>query len=93
MVDKSRLDKLFDQVYRLLTFYSTGNLGRKVEGTAYAFVVIAFLLLVYNDFEMIQRISMSIESMFFNTVWTVFTVLIMLGCIVAVNIICTRLFR
>ena len=93
MVDKSRLDKLFEQFYRLWTFYSTGNLGRKVEGTAYAFVVIAFLLLVYKGFEMIQRIDISIESMFFYTLWTVVTILLMLGCIVAIRIICNRLFR
>jgi hypothetical protein len=93
LTDKGRLDKLSEQFYRLLTFYSTGNLGRKVEGTAYAFVVIAFLLLVYKGFEMIQRIDISIESMFFYTLWTVVTILLMLGCIVAIRIICNRLFR
>lgn len=42
---------------------------------------------------MIQRTDISIESMFFNTAWTVVTILLMLGCIVAVRIICGRLFR
>lgn len=94
MADKGRLDKLFDQFYRLLlTFYSTGNIGGKIEGTGYAFVVIAFLILLYSDFKMIQRINISIELMFFNTLWTVITILVMLGCIVAIRIICSRLFR
>ncbi len=93
MADKGRLDKLFDQFYRLLTFCSTGNIGRKTEGTGFAFVVIAFLLLLYSDFKMIQRTNISVELIFFNTLWTVVTILLMLGCITAVRIICSKLFK
>lgn len=96
MTDKSKIDTIFDRFSELLQFFSKGNTRKRIEGASYAFTVFSFLLLLYNDFIIFQEkavIQKSLDAIPYMTLWTVVTVFILIGSIVVVRLIFTRVVK